>query len=117
MTAWLAITVATVASETIGSSAQSGNIRKNGFSTACGSAINKRALPEIIQRQRRQHDEQPGGLDRPLAEMAEIGIERFGAGDGEKHRAERDEADDAVMEHEGDGVERIERQQAPRDAA
>ena len=36
----------------------------------------------------------------PLAEMPKIGIERLGAGDGEKHRAERDEADDAVMEHE-----------------
>ena len=75
------------------------------------------ALPEIVQRQRRQHDEEPGGLDRPLAEMAEVGIERLGAGDGEKHRAERDEADDAMMNHERDGMERIERKQAPRDAA
>ena len=43
--------------------------------------------------------------------MAEIGIERLGAGDREKHRAERDEADDAVMQHERDGMQRIEREQ------
>ena len=71
----------------------------------------QRALPQIVQRQRRQHDEQPGGLDRPLAEMAEIGIERLGAGDREEHRAQRDEADHAVMEHERHRVERIERKQ------
>ena len=43
--------------------------------------------------------------------MAEVGVERLGAGDGEEHRAERHEADHAVMEHEGDGMERIERLQ------
>ncbi len=67
---------------------------------ALGIADDQRALPHIVQRQRRQHDEQPGGLDRLFAEMAEIGIERLGAGDGEEHRAQRHEADDAVMDHE-----------------
>ncbi len=45
MTAWLAITVAAVASATIGISAQSGNIRKNGFSIALGSAISSAPCP------------------------------------------------------------------------
>ena len=36
MTAWEAMTVATVASSTIGSCAQLGSSRKNGFSTAWG---------------------------------------------------------------------------------
>ena len=72
-----------------------------------GIGDNERALPQIVQRQRRQHDEQPGGLDRPFAEMPEVGIERLGTGHGEEHRAERDEADQAVMKHEIDGVERI----------
>ena len=45
MTAWLAITVAIVASATIGISAQSGNIRKNGFSIALGSAISSAPCP------------------------------------------------------------------------
>ena len=50
----------------------------------------QRALAEIIDQQRRQHEIEPAGLDRLAAEMAEIGIERFAAGHGEKHRAERD---------------------------
>ena len=57
ITAWLAMTVATVASDTIGNSAQSGNIRKNGFSTAVRIGNQQRALPQIIQRQRRQYDD------------------------------------------------------------
>ena len=56
---------------------------------------------------------EPGGLDRPLAEMAEVGIERLGAGHRQEHRAERDEADDAVVKHERHGIERIERAAAP----
>ena len=69
------------------------------------------ALPEIVQRQRRQHDEQPRGLDRPFAEMAEVGVKRLRTGDGEEHGSERDEADHAVMEHERNGIKRVQRQQ------
>ena len=43
--------------------------------------------------------------------MPEVGIERLGPGHGKKHRAQRDKADHAVMDHERDGIERIERQQ------
>ncbi len=43
----------------------------------------------------------------PFAEMAQIGVERLGAGDREKHRAERHETDDAVMEHERDREQRL----------
>ena len=39
--------------------------------------------------------------------MPEVGIQRLGTGDGEKHRAQRDEANDAVVEHERDSMERI----------
>ena len=60
----------------------------------------QRALAEIIDRERRQHDRDPGDLDRTAAEMAEIGIERLGAGHGEKNRAEREQPDDAVMQQE-----------------
>ena len=109
MTAWLAITVAAVASTTIGSSAHSGYIRKNGFSIAFGLASTQRALPEIVERQRRQHDSDPGDLDRPAAEMAEVGVERLRPGDREKHRAERDQADHAVAGEKADAVERIDR--------
>ena len=96
ITAWLAITVAAVASTTIGSSSTSGTIRKNGFSIAAGIGQHQRALAEIVEQQRRQHEAEPGALDRLAAEMAEIGIERLAAGDREEHRAERDQADVAV---------------------
>ena len=69
----------------------------------------QRALPEIVERQRRQHHREPGGLDRAAAEMAEVGVERLGAGDDQEHRAERDQADDAVAGEEAHAVERIER--------
>ncbi len=49
------------------------------------------ALAEIVERQRRKDQPEPGEPNRRAAEMAEIGIKRFGAGDGEKHRAEDDE--------------------------
>ena len=54
------------------------------------------ALAEIIDQQRRQHQAQPGGLDRLAAEMAEIGIERLAAGHHQEHGAERDQADGAM---------------------
>src|SRR3981189_580979 len=72
---------------------------------------NERALSQIVQRQRRQYNDKPGGLDRPFAKVPEVGIERLGSGNGEKHRAERNEADNTMMQHERDGVERIQRKQ------
>ena len=68
----------------------------------------QRALPEIIDQQRRQHEAEPGALDRPPAEMAEIGIERLAAGDGQEHRAERDQADVAVGCDKAHRIGRIE---------
>ena len=72
-----------------------------------GMRQHQRALPEIVDQQRRQNEAEPGALDRLPAEMAEIGIERLAAGDGKKHRAERDQADVAVRRHEADGVDGI----------
>ena len=62
-------------------------------------------------RERRQHQDEPGEADRPAAEMAEVGVERFGAGHRQKHRAERVEPDHAVLQQKVNAVERIERQQ------
>ncbi len=45
ITAWLAITVAAVASSTIGSRAQSGKSRKNGLETARGRLMIRDAWP------------------------------------------------------------------------
>ena len=43
--------------------------------------------------------------------MAEVGVERFRAGDGEKHGAERVKPDDAVVKQETDAVPRVECEQ------
>ena len=49
--------------------------------------------------------------------MAEVGVERFGAGDREEHGAECDEADHAVVDEEAHAVDRIEGAAARSDSA
>ena len=60
------------------------------------------ALPEIVEDQRRLHEDEPGELDRLTPEMAEIGVEGLGAGDGQEHESHDDEADHAVRQDELD---------------
>ena len=87
ITAWLAITVASVASA---DHRQQRPVRKHQKERVLDRfriGNDQRALPQIIQRQRRQYEKQPGRLDRSFAEMPEIGIERLRAGDGEENRA------------------------------
>ena len=74
----------------------------------------QRTLAEIIDQQRRQHEEEPPGLDRFAAEMTEIGIKRLAAGDREKHRAQRHQSDGAVRQQELDAVPGIDRRQHRR---
>jgi hypothetical protein len=51
----------------------------------------QRALAEVVERQRDEHDGEPVDLDRQLAEVAEVGVQRLAAGrDGD--RAENGEA-------------------------
>ncbi len=97
MTAWLAMIVASVARITTGSSAQSGIEKEKRVLDLLRAREHERRLSEIVQRQRGEGDEDPGELDRPAAEMTEVGVERLGAGDGEEDRAQRDQPDDAVM--------------------
>ena len=69
-----------------------------------------RTLPEIVDHQRRQHEGEPRDADRPRAEMAEIGVHRLAAGDGEKGRAEHRESDmQTGMRRELDRAQRIDR--------
>jgi hypothetical protein len=49
----------------------------------------ERTLAKIVDRQRRQNDAKPGGADWAPAEMPEISIKRFRAGDREKNGTER----------------------------
>ena len=59
-----------------------------------------RTLAEIIDDQGRHRHAEPGEADRPLAEVAHVGIERLGAGDAEHDGAERDEADRRLRRQE-----------------
>ena len=102
MTAWLAMTVATVANRI---RREQGPARRQeiiGIGDRLGVGDDQRALAEIIEHQRGQHQEQPRRLDRPAAEMAHVGIERLGAGHGEENAAEHDEADRAMGAKERD---------------
>ena len=51
------------------------------------------ALAEIVQKQAREDDRQPGGDDRAPTEMAEVDIERLGAGHRQEDGADGDEGD------------------------
>src|SRR5205823_6008225 len=73
-----------------------------------------RALPEIIQNQRRQHETEPGGLNGQAAEMAEVGIERLAAGNDQKYRAQGDESDVTMVSKKRYRVERIDSEQHAR---
>ena len=71
----------------------------------------QRALPEIVEQQRRHHHDQPGDANRPGAEMAHVGVQRFRAGYGEEYRPQREQPRLAMPEHEVDPVDRIDRGQ------
>ena len=77
-------------------------------------AQQQRALAEVVQEQRGQHEREPGQPDRPLAEMAHVRVQRFAAGDDEEHGAEHGEAVPAVLAKERDGVSRIDRREHDR---
>ena len=74
-----------------------------------GFGEHKRALTQIIDSQRGKYHHHPGEADRLPAKMAEIGIQGFGASDGEKHSAERDQSRLAVRQHEPHARQGIER--------
>ncbi len=93
ITACDAITVAAVANITIGHSAQLGDQQKEGRAHGGRIADQQRPLAEIVERQRGQHQEEPGPGDRLPAEVTHIGIKRLRAGDGEHDRGQREEGD------------------------
>ncbi len=69
------------------------------------------SLPGIVEQQARENDRQPGEHDRLAPEMAEIGIERLGAGDGQEDGADGDEGDVRRIDQEGNDIVRADRQQ------
>ena len=67
--------------------------------------MQQRALAEVIQQQRRHHDREPDEADRPAAEVPEVDVERFAAGDDQDDRAEDEIAGPAVRGEEPHGVD------------
>ena len=61
-------------------------------------------LAEVVERQRRKGEEEPGTPDRPVPEVPHVGVERLRARDGEHDRAERDERGAAVFDEELRGI-------------
>jgi hypothetical protein len=108
ITAWLAMTVAAPASSTSGRRRALGAISKNQLSSGNGTPAlaaasqhqGEGALAQIVQGQAGQDEEQPGGLDRPAAEVAHVGRQGLGPGHRQEHRAQHDEAGEAVMHQE-----------------
>ena len=111
ITAWEAMTVAAVASRTIGSRAQSGTSRKNGLLMSRRVAEDQRALAEVAEDAGGEDEEQPGAGDRRAAEVAHVGVQRLGAGDRQHDRGQREERDREVADEEVERVGRRERLQ------
>ena len=63
-------------------------------------AQDERPLTEVVERQRREDEEEPGPTDRWPAEVAHVRVQRLGAGDAQHDRAERDERDERVLGNE-----------------
>jgi hypothetical protein len=71
------MTVAAVASSTIGNRAQFWEKQKERVVDRFRIGQHQRALSEIVDGQRRQHDYEPGKPDRAASEVTKIGIKRF----------------------------------------
>ena len=70
-----------------------------------------RALPEIIEEQRRKDEIEPRHPDRLASEMPHVGVERLGAGHGENDRAERREGFAEIGGEEMIAVQRVDHRQ------
>src|SRR5437667_43876 len=77
-----------------------------------GRVVNdQRALTEIAEHQRGQHEEQPRAPNRDRAEMAHVGVKRLGTRDRQHDCAQREECGERVAGQESERVRRIERRQ------
>ncbi len=113
MTAWLAMTVAIVARITSGSRRPVGRQQEERIVQRLGVLQDQRTLAQIVQRQAGKDEPDPGDLDRRPAEMAHVGVERLGAGDGEEDAAQDDEADSPWSRQEAERVTGLKADQDP----
>ena len=117
ITAWLAITVAIVASITIGQRPGRGQ-QEERVVDRLGIADRQRPLAEIVQHQAGSTKNVQVSLDRMRAEMAHVGIQRLGTGDAQTPRPQHDESDQPVYwMHKADRVAGLKSPAARTDAA
>ena len=84
------------------------------MATVAGIGEQQRTLTEVVEQQPGQNQAEPRDPDRQPPEMPHVRVERLGAGDREKHGAERDERQPLVSREQGQSIARIERQQHVR---
>ena len=65
------------------------------------------ALAEVVEQQAGHDQAEPGHADRLAAEMAHVGVERLGAGDGQHDRTEGPEDAQPLVGDEAIGVDGI----------
>ena len=102
---------AAVASPTSGSSAQLGASQEERLMRRLGVGEQQRALAEVVQQQRRQHQREPGDPNRPFPEVPHVRVQRLTTRDDEEHGAEHGKAVPAVRAKERDGVPRVDGRQ------
>ena len=74
----------------------------------------QRALTEVVQQQRRPDEPEPREPHGPLAEVAHVGVQRFGAREHEEHGAQDRQRDGRMRREQRDRVARRHRGRAPR---
>jgi hypothetical protein len=65
-----------------------------------GIGENERALAEIVEQQRRQHQTKPRAADGGRTDMAHVGVKRFRTGQRKEHAAHHREGDERICQHE-----------------
>jgi len=67
----------------------------------------QRALAEIVHQQGGEDHGEPGQANRPAPEMAEVGVQRFATGDGQKYSAQHEQTALPVARQEVHAVPRV----------
>ena len=84
-----------------------GRQKVEGALEGVGVGEKERALSEVVQHQRRQHDPQPGAANGHDAEMAHVRIERLATRHRQHHRAKGRKAHERVAGEKAKAIERV----------
>ncbi len=82
---------------------------EEGILTRRGVREQHGAFSEVAEEQAGEDQREPGEADRPLSEVAHVGVERLGSREAEHDRAEDGDAAPAVQREESNRITRIDR--------